>query len=264
MDETKRYFKDVSEKWSTRYQGQPNSIWDLDLMLRRENVHRILAPMLEANSDRKLEVLDVGCGTGDALEGISRDCVSVMGFDMVQEMVDVAAQNHPEDTYLVEDILSLPLEEKGRDLVLCLGVLEYVDDPQAALEGMRRELREGGRVVVSFPNNKCILRHVTRLLEKAEDIAATTIRRLQGRKRNTAPNSYRHISWTPETVSQMLSASGLDTKNVYFNTFGVGGRLGKLKIVMGLSRWLTHRLYNSRNLGERFGMTMVFEAASKT
>ena len=258
MDNTKEYFKDISDRWTKRYDQAPQTIWDLDLLLRRENVHRMIDALLATQPQRPLQVLDIGCGTGDALDGYCRSQLQVRGFDLVPEMVAIAQKNHPEDHYDVQDIKNLPLKKNSRDIIICLGVLEYVDDPSLALKGMFEELKPGGTVIVSFPNNKCILRHLTRWLTMLEQTAATIIRKLQGRSRRTTPSQYEHTSWYPDRVKRMLHANGIHYDRVYYNTFAIGGRLGSLRPMIALSKWLTKRLYQ-HPLGEYFAMTTVFQ-----
>ena len=262
MDNTKTYFRDMSAQWTSRYQQEPKNIWDLDLILRRENVHRIVRDLLK-NSESKLKVLDVGCGTGDALDGISRQQVEVRGFDMVAEMVAVASQNHREDHYEVRDIKELPLERQKRNLVLCLGVVEYLDNSRDAISGMYEELVEGGSLLVSFPNNRCLLRHLTRAIVYTEQNLATLVRTLQGRKRRTLPSQYSHTSRSPNSVKAELTQCGFVIERVYFNTFAIGGRVGSFKPLIKLSRWLTHKFYSSDLIGELFAMTMVIHAKKK-
>jgi SAM-dependent methyltransferase len=49
------------------------------------------------------------------------------------------------------DVERLPIAPAVFDVVVCLEVLEYVDDPAAALCEMRRVLRPGGTLVLSMP-----------------------------------------------------------------------------------------------------------------
>jgi SAM-dependent methyltransferase len=50
--------------------------------------------------------------------------------------------------FLAANVTSLPLADAGFDAALCVQVLEYVPDVAAALAGMHRALRPGGRLVV--------------------------------------------------------------------------------------------------------------------
>jgi 2-polyprenyl-3-methyl-5-hydroxy-6-metoxy-1,4-benzoquinol methylase len=255
-----KHFEVASSTWSDRYNVEPRNIWDLDLQMRRENLHSLLKPLIAGKGNRKLEVMDAGCGTGDALDGISRDVVHVVGFDLVPDMVQVAGRRHPEDEYRAATFGDLPFAAGSRDVIVCLGVLEYLDDVPAALRALNNELRPGGVLLVSFPNGSSRTRRLSARLAVIEDWLATTIRRLQGRQRRTTLPKYSHRHWRYDQVCQMLVESGFEVEEVLFNTFGVSGRLANLKPLIRLSRARTERYRRSRETGIRYGMTMLFQA----
>src|SRR5262245_14473636 len=85
-----------------------------------------------------MRVLDVGCGIKPYLPffGTAREYV---GVDVVPaEHVDVVAS-----------VERLPLDDASFDVVLCIQVLEHVDDPARALRELHRVTRPGGRVLLS-------------------------------------------------------------------------------------------------------------------
>lgn len=59
------------------------------------------------------KALDVGCGAGGRFVDILQDRgFSVTGLDVSQEMVKLASSNHPEHTFMHQDICSWETEEK--------------------------------------------------------------------------------------------------------------------------------------------------------
>ncbi len=62
--------------------------------------------------------------------------------------VDVRPGRGP---HVVADIRRLPFRDASVDTLVCLEVLEYVDDPASALGEMRRVLRPSGALVLSTP-----------------------------------------------------------------------------------------------------------------
>jgi 2-polyprenyl-3-methyl-5-hydroxy-6-metoxy-1,4-benzoquinol methylase len=264
MDKTYEHFSAVSTTWSSRYRQTPRNIWDLDLVMRREHLHRMLALLLAEKTGQKVAVLDAGCGTGDALDGVSREQVTVVGFDIVPDMVQVAARRHPEDIYRTASFEDLPFAPKSKDVVICLGVLEYLDDVPEAIRRLHDELRPDGQLIVSFPNGASWLRTLSRWIVGFEEFAANTIRRLQGRQRNTTLPQYAHRTWTLAEVEHVLVASGFHVEQVMFNTVGVAGCLGNVRPAINLSRWWTERYRESRTPGARFGMTMLIRARKQS
>ncbi|ELY57186.1 Methyltransferase type 11 [Natronococcus amylolyticus DSM 10524] len=105
------------------------------------------------NGDR---VLDVGCGTGVvARHAAARvgETGSVVGLDVNEGMLEVAARTATEARLEIEwragDATELPFSEGAFDVVCCQQTLQFVDDPTAALEEMRRVRESDGCVVIS-------------------------------------------------------------------------------------------------------------------
>ncbi|MGW5716562.1 class I SAM-dependent methyltransferase [Amycolatopsis sp. NPDC003865] len=100
-------------------------------------------------------LLDVGCGPGMMVRHLreSRPAeFSVTGCDRSAAMVDAARRNAGQAAdFTVGDIEELPFLDGGFDIVLAMGVLEYVDVP-LALREIARVLRPGGLAVVTMLN----------------------------------------------------------------------------------------------------------------
>lgn len=99
-------------------------------------------------------VVDVGCGPGfyvaELLEEVGPGG-RVVGIDASLAMLALAARRCTDRAsagFLAANVTSLPLADAGFDAALCVQVLEYVPDVAAALAGMHRALRPGGRLVV--------------------------------------------------------------------------------------------------------------------
>jgi SAM-dependent methyltransferase len=87
-----------------------------------------------------VDVLDVFCGSRP-YEDLLPDGSRCIGFDI---------DNH----YGVADVVGadfLPFEDASFDLVLCTEAFQYVPDPQAGVDELRRVLRPGGAVVIAVP-----------------------------------------------------------------------------------------------------------------
>jgi len=261
-DQTERvrtHFDTVSTEWGDRYARPPQRMSDLDLLLRRENVHRLVRPLL-TSAEGKLRVLDVGCGSGDVLDGIGRDRISVLGVDRAASMVARAASTHPADRFMVADATRLPVPDASVDLITSLGVLEYVPDYEAVLASFFRKLRPGGHLIVSFPNRRSLF-YLLSLVERSCENAALKVRdfvRGCRREGESGPN-YDHRRWTVPEVRAVMAGSGFGVEQVLFNTFGVWGHVGRLRPMLGLSSFLTRNLHQ-RSVSSWLACTMVFLA----
>lgn len=98
-------------------------------------------------------VLDAGCGTGALLERFAGADRDLAGFDLSETMLRHAKQRRalkpiPLDVVSVDQ--EWPYLDGSFDIVVCLAVLEFVPEPDRALDELARVLREGGRALVSF------------------------------------------------------------------------------------------------------------------
>lgn len=114
-------------------------------------------------------VLEIGCGTGATLAWLkaSGRCKSTTGIELVAEQA-VSASNVV-DRVIQGSIESVDLASwtERFDLILCLDVLEHLNDPWALIENLSELLKPGGRLVASIPNVRHI-RVLVPLLFKGE------------------------------------------------------------------------------------------------
>ena len=101
-------------------------------------VRRPLVDWLAAQDFSGLRIIDVGCGDRP-YEGLLGGATAVVGFD-------IPGNPHAD---LHGSIDAIPVEDASFDVVLCLQVLEHVEDPAAAVRELRRIVKPGGRVLLS-------------------------------------------------------------------------------------------------------------------
>jgi arsenite methyltransferase len=119
-----------------------------DILRRRALIRDALG------AQRGERILDIGCGPGfyvsELLEEVGSGG-SVVGVDSSAAMLGVAAgrcKGHANVAFHEAEVPSLPVEDASFDRALCVQVLEYVQDVEAALAEMHRALRPGGRLVI--------------------------------------------------------------------------------------------------------------------
>lgn len=95
-------------------------------------------------------VVELGCGTGRNLATLAgRGCLQLMGADLSEEMLAVAARRVPHARLLRQDICQpLPLMDGAADLVLVSLVLEHIDDPTPVFAEAARLLADDGELIV--------------------------------------------------------------------------------------------------------------------
>jgi SAM-dependent methyltransferase len=105
-----------------------------------------------AGISRGNKVLDVGCGTGvlarEALRRAGEDG-RVVGLDLNEGMLAVAARTEPNVEWRRGDAASLPFEDASFDVVVSQFALMYFPDRAASLREMWRTLAPEGRLAVA-------------------------------------------------------------------------------------------------------------------
>lgn len=103
-----------------------------------------------------MRVVDAGCGPGVVarqLAAIAGPTGSVIGFDLSEERLTSArtapvAEGSAPLEFRAGNLLSPPVEEGTADFVWCQYVLEYLPQPQLAVDALARLLAPGGRLVI--------------------------------------------------------------------------------------------------------------------
>ena len=95
---------------------------------------------------RELSVLDVGCGTGEALEAlVANGCRRAIGFDLAEQMLDHAKSLQP-DAHWVRGIVERPpFASAAFDVVVATFTLHHLYDPSSLFALIDHCLRPGGR-----------------------------------------------------------------------------------------------------------------------
>ncbi len=109
--------------------------------------------MLDIDADDR--VLDVGCGTGFATEGLLEEVDTVHGLDQSRHQMEKAFAKfgkHDRVRFYRGDAERLPFKTDSFDVVWSSGSIEYWPNPVTALREFRRVLVPGGQVLVVGPN----------------------------------------------------------------------------------------------------------------
>ncbi|WP_157448729.1 class I SAM-dependent methyltransferase [Deinococcus peraridilitoris] len=93
-------------------------------------------------------VLDAGCGDGFYAGALRRAGLTVNGVDTTPALLERARQDHPGVDFVQADLISLPFSTHHFDAVFCLTVLEWLPDPLAALQELKRVARPGAPLVL--------------------------------------------------------------------------------------------------------------------
>lgn len=106
---------------------------------------------LAATNRHDLAILDVGCGAGWMCDALSQ-FGTVTGTDLADEVLARAAQRLPHVTFIAGDFMTLRLEERAYDAIVCFEVIAHVHDQRAFVEKLAALLRPGGMLILSSQN----------------------------------------------------------------------------------------------------------------
>jgi len=117
--------------------------------------NRWVFELIEPHVDGR--VLEVGCGTGNITEFLTRRADQVVGIDPVARFIDrfrtrFAGQSKVDSQRCTLDDLALPTRDSACfDTVVSCNVFEHIQDHVAALKQAASHLRPGGKAVIFVP-----------------------------------------------------------------------------------------------------------------
>lgn len=144
----------LSGEWSEKYYRRrlPLTVDEYDIWKR----HRLFRECL-ANIGPVKRALEVGCGTGDNISKCNADVRD--GVDVSESMIQNARRQHAGVNFSVVDIMAGSLWP-GYDLIIGLGVIQYVQDHHKFIDALTGLLANGGHLVLSFPNRSSLFRKI--------------------------------------------------------------------------------------------------------
>ena len=166
--------------------------------------------------------LDVGTGTGHFACDLASRGLRVTGCDSSGAMLQVARGKDADVTWLHSRAEALPFGDGSFDLVLSVASLEFVDQPDLALDEMFRVCSRGGRVVVGVLNVK----------------SSWGRARIQEASRRDTPFRHAHL-YTSEELVASLGQYGHPrwSGSVFFGPSGRGIRAADLLERLGQRLW---------------------------
>ena len=149
LSTVKRARAQKAQNYFSRHAGE----WDelRRLHVADDEVEEALLAMLGPGTVETL--LDLGTGTGRLLQALAPRYEHAIGIDASRDMLSVARANLDKAAVTkasvrLGDILNLPLDDGGFDLVTIHQVLHFLDQPDLALAEAARMLTRDGRLVV--------------------------------------------------------------------------------------------------------------------
>lgn len=154
--------------------------------------------------------IDVGCGSGVFTRLLAARGADVLGVDGAAAMIAAAERTAALDEANPPRYRCLAVEDLGPaigrfDGAICLSVLEYLADPEAGLAALASVVRPGGRLVLSVPNRRALLRLLQQAARRMGALAGRDVARYLAVSRN---------AYTPATLTAALGRHGFRVDRV--------------------------------------------------
>ena len=114
---------------------------------------------LDSTNDKPLKglkILDVGCGAGLLSESMAILGADVVGIDATEKLIKVATHHAKKSglkiEYLNDDVSVLAEKKQKFDIVLCMEVIEHVDNPDEFIRTCNKCVKDDGLLFVSTLN----------------------------------------------------------------------------------------------------------------
>ena len=119
-------------------------------------INRFLRTVVEfVDVSRARYILDAGCGQGFVSDFLLRSMsgISITGVDIDIESIRNSVLDHKKGELFEGDIYDLPFCDNSFDTVMCLEVLEHLNEPQRAIQEIARVSKR--YCIFSVPNEPC-------------------------------------------------------------------------------------------------------------
>lgn len=119
--------------------------------------HTFIASILRKEfQNRKINIIDYGCGNGDLINYIGAQHISqYVGYEISDECLRVAKKNFTNHTFSFKKIYQNKLPKLGKaksaDLVILIGVIQYMKNTEIdlILKEVQRVLKKNGILLIS-------------------------------------------------------------------------------------------------------------------
>lgn len=98
----------------------------------------------------KDRLLDAGCGSGLFTHLAVRTGAEVIGVDAALGLLELARLRNPQNSFLQEDLETLPFKADTFDVVTGFNSFQYAGSFENALQEAKRVLKPGGRLVMGI------------------------------------------------------------------------------------------------------------------
>ena len=117
----------------------------------------ILRRWIDFDKVRGKKIIDIGCGTGLMTEQLAEKN-DVWGIDISLGLLNIARKKGLKT--ILASAYSLPFSSNDFNMVICIGVIPYYNDPSEIFSEICRTTQPGGKLVITSTANSLLIRSV--------------------------------------------------------------------------------------------------------
>lgn len=210
MEKAIDFFNAASKKYLGEYEKKTSEGYSF--RVRRE---KILAIIPEAKENKK--ALDIGCGPGIMAEGLLKKNYNVACVDAAPNMINLVKEkfsSNPKIKAEIGDVNKLNFPDNSFDLVIAMGLLEYLENQPQAISEIKRITKTGGQVILTFPNKTS----PCRIFNRSAAFIAKPFSKILRKILNKPSQTLAHKEYTLKQTTKFLEKNGLKvSKVIYYN-----------------------------------------------
>jgi ubiquinone/menaquinone biosynthesis C-methylase UbiE len=154
-ENTRVYFDKTAVSFDSLYEEEDRLWYYVNRVFRPALYDRVRLTVNEMTGLSDFTLLDIGCGSGrNSVTFLRAGARQVVGIDFAESMLGLAKQYSAANgvasqcEFVLGDALTYPFRQKF-DIVVALGVFDYIREPAALLRRMAGVA--GHKVIASFP-----------------------------------------------------------------------------------------------------------------
>jgi len=120
-----------SESGNYKKYTSKNPLMGIVISKFMKDLSETIAPLEDLNS-----IIDIGCGEGFIINCLNRP--DITGVDISKKALNIAKQKNPECNFCTGSVYDLSFKKNSFDLVIATEVLEHLENPEKALQEIKR------------------------------------------------------------------------------------------------------------------------------
>lgn len=137
-----------------------NKMWEKEESLEGQKVeaicryNTILATIRRIKNNRKLKILDFGCGNGDLTNLLSK-YGQITGIDLSDEAIKIAKKKYPHINFICSSVFDMTKQNKY-DLIVSSEVIEHLtrEEQGEYIQLIYNNLVDNGYLLITTPNKE--------------------------------------------------------------------------------------------------------------